>query len=1116
MVRSLLARSAALLVFAALVAGCGGPGESSDAASEADAPTLFERRAPDSTGVTFSNALAESAALNIVNYLYYYNGGGVAAGDVNGDGRVDLYFTANEEDNALYLNRGGFRFEEATERAGVAGTADWTTGATMADVNGDGHLDIYVTVVNGYKGLEGRNQLFVNDGDGTFTERAAEYGLDLTGYGTQSAFFDYDGDGDLDLFVLNHTTHDEQTYGRARLRTETDAPKAGDKLFRNDGGRFTEVTEEAGIHSSRIGYGLGVSVSDLNRDGCPDVYVANDFHEDDYLYYNNCDGTFREARAEAMRHTSLSSMGSDAADVNNDGRPDVVTLDMLADRESIRKTSAGPESYDVYQIKRRYGYGPQFSQNTLQLNQGGERFSEIGHFAGIQATDWSWAPLLADYDLDGDKDLFVTNGIYRRPNDLDYIQYASQPSVQSALDDLSESDLSVLERMPQVPVPNYAFRNDTGLSFTSTADDWGLDREGFSNGAAYADLDNDGDLDLVVNNINAPASLYENRADALRKGRHTLTVALENDQGANTDGLGATVFVRTDSLRQMQEVMTTRGYQSSVPPRLHFGLGPRRTVDSLTVVWPDGRTETRTGVAADQALTLRYADAEGRYDFPGADTTGRLLAGARAPGLDHRHAENDFNDFSRQYLAPRKVSTEGPALAVGDVNGDGREDVFVGGAKRQAAGLYLQQADGSFRATADSLWRADRLHEDVDATFFDADGDGDLDLYVVSAGNEFWGSADALADRLYLNDGSGTFRRADAALPDGFRTNGGAVAAGDIDGDGDTDLFVGGRVVAREYGRTPTSVLLENDGTGRFSRVTEERAPGLASVGMVTDAVWTDVDTDGRTDLVVAGAWMPVTVFRQQADGTFAEATAEFGLGDTRGWWTALAAGDVDGDGDPDLVAGNLGRNGPLSASPERPVRLYVGDFNDDGRAEPVLTRHRNGTATPIADRDAFLKSIPSLEDKFPTHASFGASTIEEVLPAEALDAATVRHIDTLASTYFENRGGAFAARSLPARAQLAPIHAVHAGDVTGDGTADLVVGGNFHGVKPSQGRYDASYGLVLRGDGAGTWTAVPPAESGLYLDGQVRALEPLRLPTGPHLLAGRNDAPLRLLKMKR
>jgi hypothetical protein len=808
-------------------------------------------------------------------------------------------------------------------------------------------------------------------------------------------------------------------------------------------------------------------------------------------------------------------MGVDAADFNNDGRSDVVVLDMMPSDEFTRKTTAGNDSEDVYRLKRQYGYHHQLARNTLQLNQGHRRFSEIGLLAGIHATDWSWAPLLADFDNDGRKDLFVTNGIYRRPNDLDYIDYVSNEFMPSMGRDVMGRDTMLLGRMPRAEVPNVAFRNDGALQFSDQSTAWGLDQAGTSNGAAYADLDNDGDLDLVTNNINAPASILENQADSLTS-HHALTIRLDGE-APNTHGIGATLEVVQGARRQMLEQQPSRGYQSSVDPRLHVGLDTLATIDTLRITWRDGRQQTLTNVAADQTLTLRQAEAAAapRSEPAAQSAVRRFTDITNETSIDYRHEENSFNDFIREPLMPHKLSTEGPALAVGDVNGDGLDDLFAGGARGQPAQLLIQQSDGSFQSTNETLWAEDQLHEDVDAAFFDADGDGALDLYVVSGGNEFWGTADALRDRLYLNGSAGSFRRAEGALPDSMFANGGAVAPADFDADGDIDLFVGSRVVARQYGAVPTSYVLENDGSGRFRDVTAERAPALARAGMVADATWSDATGDGTLDLIAVGTWMPIRVFAQQ-DGRFEEQTMTAGFGETNGWWNAVHATDLDGDGDTDLVAGNLGLNSLLKASPEQPVRLYRVDADGNGRRESILTYVNGGVSYPFYGRDLLAQQINDLTTRFPTYESFGDSQIDDIVPADRLGEATVRIAHTFAHVWAENRGdGTFTLHELPARAQMTPLYSFLTDDVDGDGRQDLVVGGNVHGVRAEQGRYDASYGHWLRGTGD-SLVAVPPAESNLYLNGEVRALRMLRAADGARLLiAARNDDRLQVLRIR-
>ena len=954
-------------------------------------PPLFELLKPEATGVTFANTLPEKADFNILNYLYYYNGGGVAVGDIDGDGLPDLYFTSNLGPNKLYRNKGNYQFEDITDKAGVADSIGWKTGVTMADVNGDGKIDIYVSGAD-YLGMHGRNVLYINNGDGTFTDRTKEYGLDRVGYNTQALFFDYDGDGDLDMYLLDHSTHAQRAI-ESQAQRSANSPHTGDRLFRNDGGHFTDVTDAAGLHDGIDGYGLGIVASDFNNDGCPDLYVANDFQGNDYLYMNNCNGTFTESITKATGHTSRFSMGVDAADFNNDGRTDIISLDMLPEREDILKTSANAESFSLFNLMVQAGYQPQYARNALQLNRGKGKFSEIGYLAGVFATDWSWSPLFADLDNDGRKDLFVTNGIYRRPNDMDYITFVSNQAVQATLHDtITDSNLRLLHKMPQVPLANYAFRNEGDLRFKNMAEEWGLAQPGFSNGAAYVDLNNSGNLDLVVNNINAPASIYRNHAREINKN-HYLTVQLRGS-GANTAGIGAKIEITQKGRKQMVEQMPTRGFLSSVDPRPHFGLGSSSRIDSLTVIWPDHRFQTLTNLEGDRILTLSQKDASGSYRYPNSTAPSPPARGQPAPmpkftdvtaksGVDFKHEEDTFYDYNGEPLMPHLLSTEGPRLAVADVNGDGLDDFYVGGAKWQSGKLFIQQRDGTFRASNQPAFAADSLSEDIGATFFDANGDGHPDLLVVSGGNEFWGEQDALRPRLYLNDGHGNFKRARDALPDIFE-NGSCVAIGDFNGDGHPDIFLGSRVVSRNYGLIPKSHLLQNDGSGHFTDVTLEKAPELSEVGMVSSATWIDYDHDGKLDLVVVGEWMPVRVFHNE-NGKLVDRTKEVGLSGTNGWWNSVQAVDLRGNGRQDLVLGNLGLNSYLRASAKEPARLYVNDFSQRPQIlAPIFTqgyrsmagaehmfpemRERPGRALRLHNDLFFHKQTIQLSKRSPTN----------------------------------------------------------------------------------------------------------------------------------------------------
>jgi len=1079
------------------------------------APPLFELLSPTSTGVNFANQLPETADFNILNYLYYYNGGGVAVGDVDGDGLQDLYFTSNLGPNKLYRNRGNYNFEDITDKAGVADADGWKTGVTMADVNGDGRVDIYVSAVD-YLGMHGRNVLYINDGDATFTDRTKEYGLEFVGYATQALFFDYDGDGDLDMYLLNNSTHREREIGTRAQRAARNL-RAGDRLYRNDGHRFADVSETAGVAEKGVdGYGLGVVASDLNGDGCPDLYVANDFQGDDYLYINNCKGRFTDSLAKSLRHTTRFSMGVDAADFNNDGRPDLMVLDMFPEREDILKTSATAEAPNLYSMRLEAGYHPQLTRNTLQLNRGAGRFSDIAYLAGVFATDWSWSPLFADLDNDGLKDLFITNGIYRRPNDLDFLSYVSQMDVQYSLSrGITKENLALLKKLPQVPLANYAFHNNGNLTFTNVAEAWGLDQPGFSNGAVYVDLNNSGELDLVVNNINAPASIYRNRARAT-SGNSYLTVALRGS-GANTAGFGTKVIAKTKGATQILEQAPTRGFLSSVDPRLHFGFGKATQIDSLIVIWPDRRFQVLTSVPVNRTLVVSQRDASGKYDYPRSvasearpTSTRRSFSDVTARiGVNFKHKESAFFDWNREPLIPHLLSTEGPALAVSDVNGDKLDDIYIGGGKWQAGALFLQEPDGTFRRSAQAAFAADSVSEDVDAAFFDANGDGHPDLFVVSGGNEFWGKAEQLRSRLYLNDGKGNFQRAVGALPDIFE-NGGTVAAGDFNADGHVDLFVGSRVVAQRYGEIPKSHLLQNDGTGRFTDVTADKAPQLSEAGMVSSSAWVDYDNDGKLDLVVAGEWMPVRVFHQER-GRLVERTKEVGLSGSNGWWNSVSVADLRGNGRKDLVLGNLGLNSYLKASAKEPVRLYVNDFAKNGALAQILTSYKHGVSYPAAGRDELLQAIPSLKSKYPSYTSFGASRIEDIIPAADIKSSKVLEAKTFASAVaLNNENGTFTLRELPVEAQFAPVYTTVAEDFDGDGKTDLLLGGNFDGVTPLYGPYDASYGLLLHGRGDGSFEAVDMEKSGVMVEGQVRRMKLLRDAKGNRLvvIARNNDKP--------
>ncbi|MDX1642391.1 MAG: VCBS repeat-containing protein, partial [Balneolaceae bacterium] len=919
------------------------------------------------TNINFSNQVENTLEFNIQNYLYFYDGGGVAAGDINNDGLPDLFFSGNNVPNRLYLNKGDFEFEDITEAAGILHIPNsWSTGVTMADVNGDSYLDIYVSKVN-YLNKQGANQLYINNGDSTFTERAEKFGLDFEGYSTQAAFFDYDIDGDLDMFLLNHTFHSENTYGEAEVLRQQTHPKAGDRLFRNDGESFTDVTQQANIYSSALGYGLGIAVTDINRDGFPDIYVGNDFHEDDYFYINNGDGTFTESLYEMVGHTSNSSMGNDAGDINNDGLTDIVSLDMMPGSHEVMLRTGGPDMVVVSETKKRFGFGPKNNRNTLQVNRGIAQnglplFSETGLASGIAKTEWSWSALLADFNNSGFQDLYVTNGLPKRPNELDYVSALQRVRQQYSGDELNERAYSLIDRMSSVHVPNYMFRNNQDLTFKDVSDEWGFDTPSYSNGAVYTDLNDDGKLDIVVNNINREAFVYQNNLQ-VSDSLHYLKIRLIGE-GKNTSGIGSKVFAYQNGQLMVREQIPTRGFQSSVDHTLHFGLGSNSRVDLLLIIWPNGQFQKIIDVDGNQTLEVYQSEASGEFDYERFNQPkGKKLFTnvTRELGVTHKHSENEFDDFSREPLIPYKLSTQGPPLAVGDVNGDNLDDYYFGGAKGFAGKLVLQNSDGSFTEGANETFLSDSDSEDVDAVFFDATGDGLNDLYVVSGGNEYSNQSFNLYDRLYVNTGDGVFRKSSNSIP-AYSINSSVCKVADFDGDGDMDLFVGGHSVPWRYGVAPQSLLLKNNGLGVFSNVTEELAPEIELIGNVTTASWMEVPGKTLPDLIVAGEWMGVHYFENQ-DGRLIKKTDEYGLKNLEGLWQTMEVADLDGNSYPDIILGNFGINSLLEASENSPLKLYVNDFNDNGQTAPVLATTVNGTEKPVEQLDEILAQIPEVKE---------------------------------------------------------------------------------------------------------------------------------------------------------
>lgn len=1066
-----------------------------------DPSSAFTRLDPSHTGIDFSNPLLETPELNILTYLYYYNGGGVTIADFNQDTLPDIYFAGNQSADALYLNQGNMNFKEVSADAGITNADGWTTGTTHVDINGDGLQDIYVCKASGYRALKGRNLLFLNLGTGPdgipkFEERAADFGLDFSGLSTQASFFDYDLDGDLDLYLLNHSVHPNRTYGKGNQRLIPDN-LSGDRFYRNDNGFFTDVSAETGIFQGKAGYGLGLGISDLNADGYPDIYVGNDFFENDYLYINNGNGTFRELISSGegqVGHTTHFSMGNDLADINNDGRVDILSLDMLPEDLITYKTSGLEYAYPIYRQYLNNGFAPQYMQNTLQLNTGDNRFSEIAFLSGIAATEWSWGGLLADLDNDGYKDLFVTNGIKGATNDMDYMNFIANEDIQRRIDHgMADTDLPLTREIPPKKVSNYVFKNNGDLSFSDETVHWIGQEPAYSNGSAYADLDNDGDLDLVVNNLDQPATIYQNN---LETGN---SIALYfSGTGPNTRGIGARVLAYSQGTLQVFENFTTRGYLSAVPPHIQIGLNQAESLDSLLVIWPGGAFEKLEALPADHSVTLKQEDAHGNYySLSGPESFWKT----RDSVLPFVHKENTSLDFDREPLIAYARSNEGPAISIGDVNRDGTDDIFIGGAKRQAGVLYLQGSEGDFSSTAPELFAGDALNEDTDHIFFDADADGWLDLLVVSGGNEFT-EGPAMRPRLYRNRG-GQFEKDSLAFAD-FGINASAVDTLDIDGDGDLDIFISSDAVPGAFGKSPEHRFFENDGGGSFKAMHAGFVPGLQTYGPIDDFEWADLNGDGRTDLVVAGHWGPVTVFHNTGSGW--ERKTNNGLDATNGWWNCIEVTDIDQDGDLDLIAGNWGLNSKFRASPDTPLTLYRSDFDQNGSVEPVVTYFHKGVETPFASRDELGKQMPFLNKKFRTYRDFAEASLEELFGSEALEKAGKKHVFEIRSCVFLNDGhGQFEKIPLPNIGQASTIYDFLPEDLDGDGDTDLILIGNLHEISTQLGRLDALQGLVLENNGGGSFSWAP--ELALPVSGAGRVIEPLRIQNKEHFIIGRNNA---------
>ena len=1079
---------------------------------------LFEEQSSSKTGINFTNQVQPNASFNIFNYHSFYDGGGVAIGDVNNDGWSDIFLVSNQGENKLYLNRGNWHFEDVTKQAGLSAHKNWSTGVAMADVNGDGLLDIYISN-NGLKeGIARANQLFINKGADKngipqFKDEAAEYGLDDMGMTTQAAFFDYDGDGDLDCFVLNNTLNPNGNFGSKSSRNAIDTVN-GQRLYRNDNGHFTNVTVASKIHSGIIGFGLGITVGDVNGDKWPDIYIANDFYERDYLYLNNRDGTFRDVIDSEMGHISATSMGVEMADINNDGHEDIFSTDMLPENDYRLKTITRFENYDEANSKLANDFHHQFMRNMLQLNNGNGTFSEVGRLAGIDATDWTWGALAFDFNNDGWKDLFVTNGIYKDITDQDFISYLANDENMMRVATEGHFDYKkFLEKIPSVPISNYAFVNqNSGLQFKNKAFELGLSTKGFSSGAAYGDLDNDGDLDLVVNNVNMPAFIYQNKANELFHN-HFLRVKLKGE-GKNTFGIGAEITAYAKNQQFVLQQNPQRGFESSMDLTLVFGLGKIDILDSLKIIWPgkELKMQLLKNVKTNQTITLNEKEALSHFVFHLAkenplykNVSSSILEG------DTRHKENAFNDFKREHLMPLMLSTEGPKCATGDINGDDLEDIFVGGAKNDTGKIFLQTKDGKFKRMQEPALDADKEYEDIGAAFFDANGDGFPDLMIASGGNEANLGSITLLPRLYLNDGKGNFLRSNIAIPTNVSLNASCIEPFDFDGDGDIDVFIGGRDVPGIYGITPKSYLLINDGKGHFTDETDRLAPELRNVGMVTDASWADVDKDGKEDLIVVGEWMPITVFKN--NGKQLKKLLE--IPNSTGWWNCIQAADLDGDGDIDFVIGNLGLNSLFKADSAHPVQLYVNDFDNNGQAESILTYYKSdGISYPLPLKNDITTQIPSLNKQFLMYSDYAGKTIDQIFTKEQIKSAIKKEAVCFQTSLLINDGhNKFHLQYLPVEAQISPIYSLLIKDLDGDGKKDIFLGGNFYALPPQVGRYDASYGCMLKGDGHNNFTYVPPSKSGLFIKGEVRDIKAIQTKKEDYIIIARNNDSLQIFK---